>query len=139
MRIWIIGSLATALAFLGCDAVWLGQMAGRLYRPRLGALMRDDFALMPAVAFYVIYIAGIMVFAVAPARASGLWTTALFRGAGLGLVAYATYDLTNQATLRGWPLVVTIADLCWGTVLTGVAATVGFIVSQWLAGAASTQ
>ena len=134
MRIWIISYLATALAFLGCDAVWLGFMATRLYRPRLGGLIREDFAIAPAVAFYVIYVAGIVVFAILPARATGLWTTAMARGAMLGLVAYATYDLTNQATLRGWPLAITVADLCWGTLLTGLAATVGFIATRAMRG-----
>jgi uncharacterized membrane protein len=138
MRIWIISYIATALAFLGCDAVWLSVMASRLYRPGLGAMMRQDFALAPAIAFYVIYIAGILFFAVAPALASGRWTTALIRGAALGLVAYGTYDLTNQATLRGWPLAITLADLGWGMAVTGVGACVGFIAARAMAGSAST-
>jgi uncharacterized membrane protein len=133
MIVWIGSYVATALAFLACDAVWLGLMATRLYRPRLGPLLRDDFALWPAAAFYLIYIAGILSFAIAPAFDSGRWTTALGRGALLGLVAYATYDLTNQATLRGWSSLVTIADLCWGSALTGVAATIGFSVARGLA------
>jgi uncharacterized membrane protein len=134
MRIWIMTYGATALAFLGCDAVWLTLMGSRLYRPRLGALMREDFAVAPAVGFYALYLLGIMVFAIAPARADGQWTTALGRGALLGLVAYATYDLTNQATLRGWPWAITVADLCWGTFVTGLAATVGFIALRALRG-----
>ncbi|WP_068079832.1 DUF2177 family protein [Novosphingobium rosa] len=133
----LISPLATALTFLGCDAVWLGTMGSRLYRPRLSALIRDDFALAPAIAFYAIYIAGIMVFAVAPARATGQWHTAAIRGAFLGLVAYGTYDLTNQATLRDWPMVITLADLCWGMALTSLAATVGFIVCRRAGGLGS--
>jgi uncharacterized membrane protein len=112
----------TALAFLGLDAVWLTTMADRLYRPALGNLMAEKFALGPAAAFYFLYVAGIVGFAVAPAVAAGSATSALLRGAALGLVAYATYDLTNQATLRGWPWSVTLADLAWGTVATGLAA-----------------
>ncbi|MEJ5989758.1 DUF2177 family protein [Ramlibacter sp. PS3R-8] len=112
----------TALAFLGLDAVWLTSMADRLYRPALGSLMADKFALGPAAAFYFVYVAGIVGFAVAPAVASGSATGALLRGLALGFVAYATYDLTNQATLRGWPWSVTLADLAWGTVATGLAA-----------------
>ena len=134
MRIWIITYFATALAFLGCDTVWLGLMATRLYRPALGGMIREDFALAPAVAFYVLYIAGILVFAIAPARATGAWTTATARGAMLGLMAYATYDLTNQATLRNWPVAITIADLCWGTALTALAATAGFIATRSMRG-----
>jgi uncharacterized membrane protein len=98
----------------------------------LGDLLLDGFKPFPAIAFYILYVAGILIFAVAPALASGRWTTALARGAMLGLLAYATYDLTNQATLRGWSSVVTIADLCWGTVLTGTAATIGFMAARWM-------
>lgn len=139
MRVWIFACVAMALAFLGCDAVWLSVMASRLYRPYLGEMLRADFDLAPAMAFYAIYFAGMLVFAVAPARAVGLWSAAAWRGALLGLVAYATYDLTNQATLRDWPVIITLADLCWGTVLTGFAATIGFIVARWAQGATSTQ
>lgn len=134
MRIWIVTYIATALAFLGCDAVWLTLMASRLYRPKLGAMMREDFALAPAIAFYAIYIAGILYFAVAPARRC---STATIRGAALGLVAYGTYDLTNQATLRGWPLAITLADLGWGMAVTGLAATAGFIAMRAAGGPAS--
>ena len=132
MRIWILTYGATALAFLACDAVWLGLMGSRLYRPRLGALMREDFAVAPALVFYALYVAGMVVFAIAPVPADAAWTSAFVRGALLGLMAYATYDLTNQATLRGWPWAITVADLCWGTFVTGVAASVGFIVLRAL-------
>jgi uncharacterized membrane protein len=113
-----------AVAFLGLDAVWLGTMADRLYRPNLGAMVAEPFSLGPAAAFYLLYVAGIVFFAVAPAVEHGSASTGLLRGAALGLVAYATYDLTNQATLRDWPWVVTLADLAWGTIATGLAAWV---------------
>jgi uncharacterized membrane protein len=129
---WISAALATAISFLALDSLWLGFAASRLYRPRLGSLLLDTFRVAPAAAFYLIYLAGILVFAVAPAFASGRWTTALARGAMLGLVAYATYDLTNQATLCGWSTIVTIADLGWGMVVTGTAATIGFTVGRWM-------
>lgn len=138
MRLWIISYLATALGFLGCDAVWLSLMASRLYRPALGGLLREPFAMAPAVVFYVIYIAGILIFAVMPARATGNWYGATWRGALLGLMAYATYDLTNQATLRDWPLAITLADLCWGTALTALAATIGYVAARWTAGSTPT-
>lgn len=112
----------TALAFLGLDAVWLSTMADRLYRPALGHLMLEKFALGPAAAFYFLYVAGIVGFAVAPSVAAGSATGGLLRGAALGFIAYATYDLTNKATLRGWPWSVTLVDLAWGTVATGLAA-----------------
>lgn len=113
---------AAALVFLALDALWLGLMADRLYRPAIGHLMLPRFALAPAIAFYAIYIAGIVVFAVAPALPRRAWPAALGRGALLGLLAYATYDLTNQATLQGWPWRLTLADLAWGTTATGIAA-----------------
>ncbi|RZI64744.1 DUF2177 family protein [Variovorax guangxiensis] len=117
-----IAYVSTAVVFLALDAVWLGTMADRLYRPAIGHLMADRFSLAPAVLFYLLYVAGAVVFAVMPALASGRWTTALGLGALLGLLAYATYDLTNQATLKDWSWTVTIADLCWGTFVTAVSA-----------------
>ena len=131
MGAWIIAYIATGVAFLGLDAVWLSFAANRLYRPQIGGLMLDKFSVPPAALFYLIYIGGIVFFAIAPALASGRWTAALVRGALLGCLAYATYDLTNQATLKGWSTTVTIADLCWGTFVTGAAASVGFVVLKW--------
>ena len=122
----IIAYLSTALAMLALDSVWLNLTADRLYRPQLGHLMLSEFNLTPAAIFYFIYVAGITVLAVMPALADGKLTTALTRGAVLGLVAYATYDLTNQATLRGWSTTITIIDLCWGTFLTAFAASFGW-------------
>ena len=133
MTAYAIAYAATAVVFLGLDAVWLTLAAERLYRPLLGDLLVERFALVPAVAFYVVYILGIVVFAVAPALTSGRWTTAAAYGALLEFVSYATYDLTNQATLRGWPIAVTVADLGWGTVVTAVAATAGYLVARGLA------
>jgi len=132
MLVWISAAIATAVSFLMLDATWLGLAASRLYRPKLGPLLLDRFSLPPAAGFYLIYLTGILVFAVGPALGTGRWTTALARGAMLGLVAYATYDLTNQATLRGWSSAVTLADLCWGTVVTGTAATIGFAAARWM-------
>lgn len=122
IRQYAIAYVSTAVVFLALDAVWLGTMADRLYRPAMGSIMLERFALAPAAAFYLIYIAGVVVFAVAPALQSCRWTAALGYGAMLGLLAYATYDLTNQATLKDWSWTVTIADLCWGTFVTAVSA-----------------
>ncbi|MDH6593412.1 putative membrane protein [Variovorax sp. TBS-050B] len=124
LRQFAIAYLASAVVFLVLDAIWLSTMADRLYRPALGHLMLDRFSLGPAALFYAIYLVGVVVFAVLPALASGRWLTALGHGALLGLVAYATYDLTNQATLKGWPWMVTAADLCWGSFVTAVTAGV---------------
>lgn len=130
MKTYGIAYVATGLVFLAIDAIWLTIAAQRLYRPLMGEMLLESFRLVPALLFYVIYIAGIVVFAIAPAFASERWTTATLCGAFLGFFAYAAYDLTNQATLRNWPLAVTIADLCWGTFLTASAATVGFQITR---------
>jgi len=124
--------LAAALVFLGLDAVWLSTMADRLYRPAIGHLMAERFALGPAALFYLLYVAGILWFAVAPAVASRRPLAALGAGALLGLLAYATYDLTNQATLKGWPWHVTLADMAWGAFVTGAAAWAACHAVLWL-------
>ena len=123
------GGTAAMLAVL--DAVWL-TFAGRLlYRPAIGSLMMDNgFRLAPAIVFYVLYVAGVVIFAVSPALKSGQWTTAVVMGGLFGLFCYATYDLTNMATLKVWPLRVTLIDLAWGVFLTATAATVGFLAAK---------
>jgi uncharacterized membrane protein len=131
-----IAYIATGLVFLAVDAVWLTFAAQRLYRPLMGDMLVENFRLVPAVLFYLVYIAGIVVFAISPAFATERWTTATSYGALLGFFAYATYDLTNQATLRNWPVSVTIADLCWGTLLTAFAATMGFLITRAFTSAA---
>ncbi len=97
------------------------------YRPLLGDLLLERFNFAPAIVFYFLYTAGIVVFAVSPAFVSGRWTTALVSGAMLGFLCYATYDLTNQATLRGWSTIVTLVDIAWGSTLTAVAAALGYL------------
>lgn len=123
-RRFAVAYAVTLGAFLVLDAVWLVSMYDRLYRPAIGHLLRDGFALAPAAAFYALYILGVVVFAVLPGHASGRALAAASRGALFGLVAYATYDLTNQATLRDWPWHVTLIDLAWGASVTAAAAAV---------------
>jgi uncharacterized membrane protein len=134
MKTYLVCYLATALIFLGIDSVWLAAMGNALYRPLLGGLLADKFAPVPALAFYAIYVAGIVYFPITAAFASGRWTTATIQGAVFGLVAYATYDLTNQATLRNWSTLITIVDLCWGTLLTAAAATLSYLVVNSIMG-----
>ncbi len=129
MIVYGVTYLATALVRLGLDAVWLSMAADRLYRPLLGTALRDDFDPVAAVLFYLLYVAGIVVFVIAPSITKSGSRAVAARGAFFGLVAYATYDLTNQATLRQWSVVITIADLCWGAALTAVAATAGHAVA----------
>ncbi len=127
MKLIITAYIFTALVFLGLDAVWLSMMSSRLYKPALQGLLAENFRLAPALLFYLLYIGGIVAFAVLPASTPA---QALLRGAGFGLVAYATYDLTNQATLRAWPVLVTGADLCWGMLATGIAAGIAFALCR---------
>ncbi|KQS55783.1 hypothetical protein ASG17_06905 [Brevundimonas sp. Leaf363] len=131
MMRYLIAYVATGLAFAVIDAVWLTTMTNKLYKPVLGPIMLAKPNMVAAVAFYLIMIGGIVFFAVAPALREGGWTRALLNGAVLGLVAYATYDLTNQATLAVWQTKLTILDLCWGTFVTGTAATVGYLATRW--------
>ena len=130
-----IAYVAAALTFLALDAVWLGSMAERLYRPAIGHLMAERFAIGPAALFYVLYVGGIVFFAIAPAlEARRPLFTALGHGALLGLLAYGTFDLTNQAVLKDWPWQVTLADLAWGSFVTAAAAAGGAAAAPWLHG-----
>ncbi len=128
----LIAYISTAVAFAALDAVWLTLAGPRLYKPALGELLSGKVDVAAAVAFYVIYVGGLVFFAVWPAlKAGGSWSTALLNGAVLGLVAYAAYDLTNQATLRIWSVRVTLFDLCWGVFASALAATVSTLVTGW--------
>ena len=123
---------ATALVFFAIDLVWLGVVAQGFYQRHLGHLLRADVLWAPAVLFYALYIAGILVFAVLPgldARSLGR-TVAL--GAFLGLVAYATFDLTCMALLKDFPLVVVVVDLAWGMVLTASVSAAAYGIARWL-------
>jgi uncharacterized membrane protein len=127
---WIIAYVATGLSFAAVDFVWLSTMTDRLYRPVIGPIMAAKPDMGAAVLFYLIYIGGIVFLAVQPALREGSWTRAALNGAVLGFVAYATYDLTNQATLAVWQWKLTIIDLIWGTFLTTAAATGGYLAAS---------
>jgi uncharacterized membrane protein len=128
--------LAVAVPFLLIDLVWLKVMGERMYRPILGDILLPEPNLWPAALFYLVYPLGLIGFAVMPAYQDSSPIRALVMGLMFGCFTYATYDLTNQATLREWPWRVTIADLCWGTLATGVAAAVGCRVTAWLSAGA---
>ncbi len=112
--------LITLAIFFAVDMVWLGVVAKNFYRKHLGYLMAPKVVWPAAILFYLLFIAGLVVFAVRPGLAAGGPLKAVLLGAFLGLVSYATYDLTNQATVKDWPLVVTVVDLIWGTALGGL-------------------
>jgi uncharacterized membrane protein len=128
--VWLY--LITFAAFLVIDFVWLTTMGDRFYRAQLGSLMREQANLPVALLFYLFYVVGVLVLAVMPGVEAESVVKAAAYGALLGFVAYGTYDITNLSTLRDWPVVVTVVDLVWGSVLTGSVATVGYFVARWL-------
>ena len=128
---WIFALLVAAAVFGGLDALWLGWAGPNFYRPRLGDLLADQFRLVPALIFYVAYILAIGWFAIRPGLTGGIGVAAL-NGALLGAICYATYDLTNQATLKTWSTTVTVADICWGAFATAVAASAATLVATKL-------
>ena len=109
--------LVALMIFVASDIVWLGIMAPRFYRPILGDIAISGVNLPPAILFYVIYPIGLAIFAIEPALRSGSVLTALIYGALFGFFTYATYDLSNHATLRNWSLSLTTIDVAWGTIL----------------------
>jgi uncharacterized membrane protein len=122
--------LATLALFVLADMVWLGTMASRLYRPTLGDIALSGVNLPPAIIFYILYPIGLVVFAILPALKGGTVNMALFYGALFGFFTYATYDLTNQATLRNWTLQLTLVDVAWGSALAAAAAAAGYAVAS---------
>lgn len=129
---YVIAYISTAILFLGIDALWLGVVARSFYTARIGHLMAANPRLWIAAAFYAVYVIGILIFAVAPALNAGSWQTALIHGALFGFFAYATYDLTNMASLRDWPIAMVIVDVAWGTMLSGMSALGGFLITSAL-------
>jgi uncharacterized membrane protein len=132
VRRFLLVYAITLPIFFGIDLVWLGVVANTFYPRHLGHLLSAQVQWIPAILFYLLFIAGIVFFAVRPALAAGGARRALFNGAFLGLVSYATYDLTNQATMRDWPVIVTVVDLMWGSVLTGSVSVVSYLISRRL-------
>lgn len=128
-----LGKLLIAGGIMGIiDAIWLSVVANKFYKSQLGPLLLEKPNMVAAIAFYIIFVVGIVVFAVLPAVQAGDWKVAMGLGALLGLVTYATYDLTNHATLKGFPLTVVIVDLIWGVLLTATVATLTYlVVTKW--------
>ena len=120
---YLIAYLVCIVVMGGLDFLWLSNTSASLYHRDLGPLLADNRNMAVAVIFYLIFIVGILIFAVRPALASGDWRTAALYGALFGFFAYATYDLTNFATMKVWTLRVTLLDIAWGTFLTGTVAS----------------
>ena len=119
---YLIAYLVCIVVMGGLDFLWLSNTSQALYRRDLAPLLADDPNMTVAVIFYLVFIVGILIFAVRPALASGDWRTAALYGALFGFFAYTTYDLTNFATMKVWTLRVTLLDIAWGTFLTGASA-----------------
>jgi uncharacterized membrane protein len=113
--------------------LWLGLIAKAMYQQAIGHLMAAQPKLLPASAFYVLYAAGLMIFAVMPHAGDAGWSKAVLTGALFGFFAYATYDLSNLATLRNWPVDLTLVDMAWGTLLSAAAAAAGKAAFGWAA------
>ena len=123
----------TLMVFFLIDMIWLGVVAKGFYRKHLGAFLSPKVQWGAALLFYLLYIVGLLVFVVRPALLRGAPLQALLFGALFGLICYATYDLSNMATLKDWPLVVTVVDLVWGSVLGGAISLLSTVIGRaWL-------
>lgn len=115
--------------FLGIDMVWLTLIAKNFYAKQLGYLMAKNPNLLAALIFYLIFVAALIFFVITPALDKKMWTQALWAGAFFGLVTYATYDLTNLATIKDWPLIITIIDLIWGMTVSAAVSVITFFIA----------
>lgn len=126
---------ATAVVVVALDLLWLGVIAKPFYRHGIGHLMADRPNVPAAILFYAIFAFGLMVFAVLPSASNAEWSKTLLMAALFGFISYATYDLTNLATLRNWPISVSLLDMTWGTVVSVVSAAAGkFALNRFAAG-----
>jgi len=130
MKVYLVAYIASLLTFLVVDAIWLGIVARQFYALQLGDLMREKVWFMPAGLFYLCFAAGMVVLAVRPSQPSLSLYMVAFYGAIVGFIAYGTYDATNLATLKNWPLKMSIVDLVWGTCLSAIVAVAGAIAAR---------
>jgi uncharacterized membrane protein len=120
--------LITLPVFLAIDLIWLSLIAKNFYAQYLGYLMKTNVDFVAAGLFYLLFVVGLVVFSVLPALEKKSWKKAFFLGALLGLISYATYDLTNLATIKDWPLLVTIVDMVWGTILGASVSLISYLI-----------
>lgn len=133
MTRYLIAYVVAAVVMAVLDLGWLSYAAKAFFEPAVGTLLAAKTNNVAAVLFYVLYIVGILLFAVSPALRAGGWLTALGLGAAFGFFAYMTYDLTNMATLKVWPVHLAAIDIAWGTFVTAVAATAGYLAASRVA------
>lgn len=131
MKVYLIAYSAAILAFLVIDGIWLGVIAKNLYAEQMSGLLRDGFLVLPATGFYLAYTAGLVFLAVRPDQPELALSNVALYGAIVGFLAYGTYDMTNLATLRNWPAMLSVIDMLWGTVLSASVATVSAICTRY--------
>ncbi|PKM91341.1 DUF2177 domain-containing protein [Candidatus Falkowbacteria bacterium HGW-Falkowbacteria-1] len=115
--------------FLGIDIIWLGLVAKGFYAKQIGFLMKTNVNWLAAIIFYLLFIVGLVIFVITPALDKNSWKQAILLGALFGLITYATYDLTNLATIKNWPLLVTFVDLIWGTILASSVSLITYFIA----------
>jgi uncharacterized membrane protein len=129
---WLKLFAITLPVFFAIDMFWLVVVARGFYRDQIGSLLKADVNWWAAILFYLIFIGGMVFFVIAPALEKGSWRYALFAGAAFGFVTYATFDLTSLALIKDWPVLVTVVDLVWGTVLAASVSLIAFVVARKL-------
>lgn len=123
--------LVSLIVFFTIDLFWLKVIAKDLYKDQIGFLMSSEVRLGPAILFYCLYMTGLVFFAILPAFNEGNWVSALLYGGFFGLICYGTYDLTNLATLKGWPMKIVVFDLLWGSLISGITSLITFWVGYY--------
>lgn len=131
MKTYLIAYTAAVIAFLIIDGLWLGLIAKNFYANNLGELLRKNFLILPGAVFYLVYTAGLVFLAVRPMQPELSLANVALYGAIVGVLSYGTYDMTNLSTLRDWPVIVSVVDLLWGTVLSASVATVSALCVRY--------
>lgn len=128
----VLSYFLTAMVFFAIDMLWLGFIAKNLYAKHLGDFLSDKVNWTAAISFYLLFIVGIFIFVIIPAVEKESWVRSMLLGGLFGFIAYATYDLTNMATIKDWPLTIVIIDMIWGFVLTATVSVSGYFIVNWL-------
>lgn len=131
---YAIAYVVAAVVFGILDSIWLRWAGPNLYRPVIGEIMAENFRLAPAIAFYAVYLLGMVYFAIRPGLVEGNVVTALLNGAMLGALCYATFDLTSQAVFKVWSTHISVMDIAWGATVTGVSAAAATAITLKITG-----
>ncbi|MGM0409583.1 MAG: DUF2177 family protein [Bacillota bacterium] len=121
--------LVALVIFLVIDFLWLGLVAKNMYRDKLGFLLKENYNMIAALTFYMVYIVGLVYFVISKAVSTGSWQYALFAGIFFGVITYATYDMTNLATVKDWPISITVIDIIWGGTLNGITSLLSYYIA----------